>query len=619
VIVHKTTLDSMGKYDVLGEVSKKISALDNDAKLKILALLIEEGSKSITDIAHNLNLNFSTAHKYLEQLEEADLVASKEVSENRLKRLFTIRDFDIDLSPKGISEIISGGKEAKDAKKGLRVLDEKGALENFDEKLFAQKYLKRGMPQGLIVSTLKDALDHVYNGVTLLELRRLFRQELEKKVENIQSVFEQIEESGKHKRTYVHLLEMVHPEALDMYTNGDIFIRNVSEPKLFNFVHDIRGITIHGVNGKVPKTLQELFEQIIYAIRQISNSTGQTQAFNSFNYQIAPLVTNLSDFALSKLLTDFFNELEKLQIKFYINLDIGEPRFSKVIAANLNDDDPYSNYNKTAEKVLGAVLDILRKNDFQRIEAILKVWNSKFDESCLNGLKNFYIANMKPAWQTINASYAGTHRFDTTWKKIRDSKVGTIQTITINLPRIAAKTGNEKEFFNRLGALIEQCLEFIYNMLELTFGEFLRKYKTTFESELRGRWDYVHINDSAYHIALTGLNETIKILSGKDLPGNLNLAEKILEFCNKSLKNKIQVPIRLELKEARIKDITNRFAILDTKINGNKLKYSVGVDCEDFKTSAKLHKYFIGGHCVEISKHQVKDFLKTDGGLALVR
>ena len=608
----------MGKYDVLAEIANKLRALDNEVKLKILALLIEEGSKSITDISKELDINFSTAHKYLEQLEAAGLVTSKQVSENRLKRLFYVRDFDIELSPKGLSELISGKK--KESTKGkFKVLNEKGELVDFDEKLFAQKYLKRGMPRGTIVNALNTILEQAYNDVTLLELRQLFKKELEKKVENINDVFEQIEEADKHKRTYAHLMDLVHPEALDKHANGDIFIRNLRDPKLFNFVHDLKGTITHGIQGKRPKTLHDLFAQTLIAIKAISEYVYPTQAFQSFNYQIAPLAANLSESELSKELKDFLTALETTKTKFYINLEVGEPRFVKLMTSGLNESDLYFSYNKAAEKILHTVIDTIRKNNFTYVRPVLKIWTSKFDDRLMSGFKELYVANMKPAWQTVNASYVGTHRFDTSWKRIRDSKVGTIQTITINLPKIAARTKSEKEFFAELKKLVDDSAEYIFNMLELTLGEFLRKHKTTFESEQRGRWDYVHVNDSAYHIAITGINDAVKILSGSSLDKNLKLAEKILKFCNDALSEKKDIPLRLELKEARIKDVTDRFSALDSKTSGKNLSYSVGLDCDDFKASAKLHKFFIGGHCVEINKNQVQEFLKTDGGLAFVK
>ena len=54
----KEAQTTMSKYDILISVAEKVKALDNDVKLKILALLVEEGSKSITDISKELGINF---------------------------------------------------------------------------------------------------------------------------------------------------------------------------------------------------------------------------------------------------------------------------------------------------------------------------------------------------------------------------------------------------------------------------------------------------------------------------------------------------------------------------------------------------------------------------------
>ena len=94
------------------KVIEQLKVLDNEVKLKILALLTESGAKSITDIAKQLNLNFSTAHKYLEQLEHAGFVRSKQENENRLKRMFYIQDFCVHIDPGNVSRILKGEKVA---------------------------------------------------------------------------------------------------------------------------------------------------------------------------------------------------------------------------------------------------------------------------------------------------------------------------------------------------------------------------------------------------------------------------------------------------------------------------------------------------------------------------
>lgn len=608
----------MEKYNILSEVANKLKALDNTVKLKILALLVEEGAKSITDISKDLNINFSTAHKYLEQLEKAKLVTSKQVADNRLKRLFYVKDFGIDLSPAGIANLLAGTK--KKEKRSFKVINEQGEVVNFNEKIFAQKYLKRGLPRGLITYALSSILEQAYDGITLIELREIFQKALEKRAENISDVLDQLEDSHKHKRTFAQLLQLICPEALEQHAKGDIFIRNLREPKLFNFAHDLRGIAIHGINGKRPKTLKDLFQQSLTLIKALSKYLFYSQGFASFNYFVAPLAKNLNDRELEKTLIQFFDKINEFGNVFYVNLDIGTPRFANKESPSMKGSDVYSDYNETASRIYKKVVNILKSKDYVNIKPIFKIWTKNFDTKLVSGFKEIYIANMLPEWQTVNATYIGTHRFDWSWKKNREAKVGTLQAITINLPRLALKSKSEKEFFIKLNSLIDNSLEYTTNMIELIFGEFLKKYKTTFPSAFRGRWDYAHANDSAYHIALTGLNEAIKILTNKDIAQNSNLAKKIVEFCNKIIKSKIKIPTRIELKEARNKSITNRFYKLDLKENKLKVpNYSVGVSSKDITASAKLHKLFCGGHCIEIKKSQIKDFIKSEGGLALIK
>lgn len=591
----------------LNEISKKLKALDNPIKLKILHFLIEEGAKSITDISRELNLNFSTAHKYLEQLESAKLVTSKQVTDNRLKRLFFVKDFNIDLSPTGIANLLSAAQKRKRAKT-FKVINEAGEIVDFDEKLFSRKYLKRGLPRGIISYALSSVLEQAYDGITLVEMRNLFQEALENREKCIDEILKQLTE-GKRERSFAQLLQLISPKALKLHANGDIFIRNLQEPILFNFAHDLQSIITHGVNGKQPKNLNELFQFVLGLIKELS-FLRFSQGFASFNYHIAPLTKNLNNKEIEKSLRWFFDKLEELGNKFYINLDYGKPRFLKGT----------SSLQETAKKICQISLQIIKSRKYKRVKPVLKIWNKNLDEKLISGFKEIYLANMLPKWQTVNATYIGTHRFDGKWKKEREARIGTLQTITINLPRIAITSKSKKEFFNKLNEVISESVLYLTDMVELILGKFFKSYKTTFLSVMKGRWSYIHYTDCAYHVALTGLNEAVKILTNKELSNNENFGKKIIEFCNNIIKERTKLPIRIELKEATNKPITKRFHTLDSKMFNIKLnKYSTGVSCKNFKTSAKLHKFFCGGHCVEIKKAEINDFIKNDGGLALIK
>ncbi|OGI16048.1 hypothetical protein A3K63_02120 [Candidatus Micrarchaeota archaeon RBG_16_49_10] len=89
------------------DLVKVCKALNCETKLRIVDLIFRKGSKSITDVRNGLNLSFSTTHKYLNQLEEANILSSNEVTENnRKKKIYRLNGFFLELNPGKISEIV---------------------------------------------------------------------------------------------------------------------------------------------------------------------------------------------------------------------------------------------------------------------------------------------------------------------------------------------------------------------------------------------------------------------------------------------------------------------------------------------------------------------------------
>ncbi len=613
------------KYEGLADVAKKLKALDNEVKLKILSLLIEEGSKSITDISKELNINFSTAHKYLEQLESAKLVTSKQVAYNRLKRLFFVNDFSIDLSPTGIAMLLEGKSATRKLERGIfKLFNEKGEIVDFDEKLFAQKYLKRGLPRALIASGVAAVRKQAFDGITVAGLHKLFRRHLLMRVSNITNVLREVDKVESRQRKYENILMLTHPDAVQQHRDGDIFIQNLGEPKLLNFVHDLYGLSVHGATGKKPKTLKDLFDLFLKVTDMMATSSYRSHLLESFNYFIAPLASTLSSSELYRQLEDFLIKLNNLNYRIFISLDVGFTKYLEELYSYyewaIGKPEPLIKYQNTAKKITLEILKIMKKNKLNNINPIIKFWE-KFDDSLIRDVNEAFIVNMQSKWQTSNASYIGeSARLDASWKNWpRTIRIGEMQYIIINLPRLAVKTKSEKQFFNELKNIIKLDMEYLFNMAELAIGEFLRKHETELKSTLRGRWKYLHIDDCAYSISITALNETVKILSGKNLTENIKLGEKILKVCDQTIKenNKTQ-HFRIQLKVETNPFIAKRFYALDSQ--QFKLKdikaYSPGVSCNNIKISAALQRYLLGGHCIKVDKKEIKKLFETNFGLA---
>jgi len=85
------------------ELAKKLKALAHPLRLKIVALLAEEGEDLyLNEIANKLGINRALAKIHLKKLENAGIVKSRIVlieGEARALRYYKLLDFDIHISP----------------------------------------------------------------------------------------------------------------------------------------------------------------------------------------------------------------------------------------------------------------------------------------------------------------------------------------------------------------------------------------------------------------------------------------------------------------------------------------------------------------------------------------
>jgi len=104
------------------DLIKICRALNCENKLRIIDLIFRKGRKSITDVRNELDLSFSTTHKYLKQLEDAEILFSENVAEdNRDKKIYSLNGFLLNLSPARISQAASHITKREDKLKYYRM------------------------------------------------------------------------------------------------------------------------------------------------------------------------------------------------------------------------------------------------------------------------------------------------------------------------------------------------------------------------------------------------------------------------------------------------------------------------------------------------------------------
>jgi len=597
-------------------VAEKIRSLDNPVKLKILDLLIREGEKSITDIAKILDLNFSTAHKYLEQMEGSKLVSSRQVIENRAKRSFKVNNFNLNLTPSAFRL-----SEPKETGKEYRIINTRSKEETFSPEIFINSCVELGVPMDLMNEVFAEMKNKMYDGVTALEIESSFNDLLKKKQALIEKSLELIQGRGVFKSGTIidELKRRNNPTLMAPLLNGEIHLENLSTPRLFNFSHDLGLLTMLGIE-KQPKSLKDFLEQLSTLINQINYIAEGNHILGTFNYYLTIFSEDLTKEQIKSELVKFFDAHQDKAL--FVELEIGTPRFFKDIKKmllqfehmNSGQFAKYLEKKDDSDKVREIVLEVLKDKKFSKITPVLKFWKDWSECKSVDVKENYLLVNMIPDWQTSNACYSSSSRFDCRWKYLlRTIRVGENQNIVINVPRIALENKTEEAFFKKLDSLLNSSYELL-----LISSEVMHRVANQHQIMLQ-KIKYNHFDDCAYSISLCGVEEAVKLLTGKDLKTNMAFAKKIISHCNKYISQKSGNILRLDIKENDNELIAKRFH----RIDSNKFEvpfglYSTGVS--KYNPHLELHREFLGGHCSPIAKKEInlKKLLELDWGMIKV-
>lgn len=618
----------MREEHIFEDVAKKLRALDNPTKLKILALLVEEGAKSVTDISRELAINFSTAHKYLEQLEKAGLVLSKQVSENRLKRLFFVKDFELILSS---SAFLSKDESNDD----IKILNQTSKVDTFNVKEFVEDLVHAGIQLNLIKEWLAYVRNKLFDEISIVEIEHYLLEFLKERLKQIENALNILNKEGLFKEdTFLFALKQKKEfDLLKYMVDGYIHIENMGNAMMMNFSHDLHLISILGFQ-KSPRSLNDFFNEILYLIKNCNSIIYNKHALDSFNYFTAPFIHALDKNIIQKELISFFKKLDELNLRIYISLDIGTPnsflyikaltpKYAKSNRKTLKDiyslensvyATSYKFYKRDAELLLNIILNLFNRNKYKNIFLILKFWKDwnkfKFNKKSLK--QGIFLANMIPAWQE-SAAYVNSARFDSSWKHwYRTVRVGEVQCVSINLPRLALEAENIEQFFTKLKQTLEQCYRAFLHSAEFVIS-YLHSKDIDVIQKQRRRGQYVHLDDGLYTVSICGLKEAVELLKKKF---NKELTKEILEFCKSFADKKCKLLLRIAIKENVNAAIAKRFYLVDSKHFKLPFKtYSIGLP--DDMRALELHKYLRGGHCAKLPKSKINldKLLQKDWGL----
>jgi ribonucleoside-triphosphate reductase len=654
------------KHDSMRDVSdfiQKVKCLDNTDKLRILELLVRDGERSITDIRKQLRMSFSTAHKFLTDMQKSGMLSSRNVVDGKLKKLYKVEDFNIQLSPETIIDMmrVPDKKETKEFE--IKVVGSDGEMTKFSLTDLKKMVVDTGVSFWIadrVIDSLKDKLE---NNLSISEIRNHVLKRIRDEIGILTQTIHQVTASEIFgSNTIFQMFENRNlKNLLDAHVNCDLHIRNVGPIKPISIQHDFPITLKNGLifNGKVLATpasrLNVALDHLRVLIEEASNDIISVHGFDHFNVFFAPYIKGLDHASLEQNIREFLYKLKILyetkNIQSYITLDLQVPKFMKKIVAigpNGKAVGNYSDFEKESQTFLNAffaaVSEMEKTIEYPKI--ILKTWNKKtsFDFEKAGNLKNLsciYFANMIPEWQTENASFMDeVTRLDSTWKGVeRTLGTGNLQTVTLNFPRIAYEAkGNDDKLFNILKERTDMAVKILLSTGEIITG---RAYSGGFGFLSKGveNRKYFHVDDVMHSVGFGGLNELVKIHTDEEMHESksaLNFAAKILDYTNKILK---QTTVRIGLNEC-LSEWTKRFALNDIVKFGqesvfvkdiqNDPHYTTGANVaedakisqqEKLKIEAELQPKISAGHMSSVKRSKdltLNDLIKTYNGFVKI-
>jgi len=379
------------------------------------------------------------------------------------------------------------------------------------------------------------------------------------------------------------LLNVLPRDIADAHLSGSLHLNNLGVwvLKPHEFVHDLRYFFKHGLqfshpplavaSSPPPKSLDAAFSAVSSLLRMATAEVSGEQLVDYFNVFLAPFIRGVNADRIRENLRLFVLNLNQnltsldSALAVSVGLEFTVPGFledKEAIGPEGKNAGFYSDYVEESRLLASLLLETVLEESKQRPvfqpSLILKMraeaFRSKESDPVLilahqlaaeRGLP--YFANLASKEQTCVSYTATGSRFANDWKgdwELDTLRVGSIDSVLVNLPRIAYESDTK---MSRFYSLLDEQLEMALRALEI-------KYQTI---KLRGREgllplltsrsngeQYVRLENFTRLISFVGLNETVEFLGGKPLQEDKtqDLAEQIVKYIHDSVRKNVRKP-----------------------------------------------------------------------------
>ena len=426
--------------------------------------------------------------------------------------------------------------------------------------------------------------------------------------------------------TKTYWLDKIYtPEIGQAHKEGDLHIHDLNLLSVYCVGWDLTDLLQEGFTGVAGKVASKPAKHFRAALGQVVNffytlqgEAAGAQAFSDFDTLLAPFIRhdNLGYNEVKQALQEFvFNVNVPTRVGFQtpftnITLDLECPKHmadNPVIIGGEMQDTTYGEYQEEMNMLNKALLEVLSEGDAKGRVFTFPIptvnitkdfnWDNPVIESLWKAsakygipyFSNFINSDMDPE---DARSMCCRLRIDNRQLEYRggglfgsNPMTGSVGVVTINLPRLALKSKNEKEFFKGLAELMDMAkdsLETKRKVLERLTDANLYPYTKFYLRNIKQRFDQYWKNHFST-IGLIGTNEAALNLLGVDIGTEEGkaFAEKTLDFMRDRLvEYQKETGNNYNLEATPAEGTTYRLAQLDKASFPDRAHFANGLGAE---------------------------------------
>lgn len=508
-------LASKVALELRGELSKEMS--DDEINGMIISALKRHDADAAMQFESHHSIRVRTSKNVIEPFNKKR-IADSVMKETRLPRI--------------IAEEIADEVESDIRRLQLRGISSPLVREMVNAKLLERKltdakvrYTRVGLPVydiAEIIEKQRLASPHILN--------ELFGNAIMQEYTLMKILPSRLSEAYLNNDLHIHSLERFITSPLSIQNDLRWFFKN-------GFLLD--GVVRTGPAKKADVAASHAARVLLTSKKYAAGGVG----FDFFNVFMAPYLSGRTQKEVKQVAQTFLYEINRdyqAEDSFSINLDSKIPKFLRdenVVISGETRKDTYSDYEDEANNFLQVFLQTAMEGDHSKKRFLWPTICVKYNKSIeldFSMPKPIYLINQKDFGNS--GLVYGNALSVKNWEN--GLRGGIMQAVSINMPKIAGRTADDREFFAAIEGQLELSHEIMKIKKELIERRLREDNMLQFLTQAFGQEQYIRLRGFMYLLSFTGLPEACEAFLKKTAYDAecAKLSEKVFRFTKKKFR-----------------------------------------------------------------------------------